>query len=318
MADRSSKVVLFGASGFIGSHIASELADHSAYSVASVPRAVADLADRAALRAVIGPGDVVVNAAGYAAATDRSAAAMQRFELANVQGVSNLADAAASARARQLVHVSSVAAMGWLSGLKITESASGPISSPYAVSKRQAEMLLGDYRDSLGVTILRPTSVFGEGRGLAHMLCKIASLPLIPLPGGGEAHIPYTYVGNVAQAVALAVGREECFGRTFIVGDKQSYSLREILAALSSAMDRKPVMVRVPEALAEVGVRTLEQWARVRGSTPLLDRSRLRTLTTSVSYSIDAFVEATGYQPRTSLKQSAALMVAWYLSQRRR
>lgn len=269
------------------------------------------------LRGVIRAGDVVVNAAGYANATDTTPEGRVLLQSANVDGVRNLAEAAVEAGAAQLVHISSVAAMGRLTGEGITEDQSGPIRSPYAQSKLDGERILSAFEDRLPITILRPTSVFGEGRGLAVMLCRLVSRGLVPLPMGGRALIPFTYIGNVARAVALAAGSQSCFGRTFIVGDRRSYSLRDIAMELGRAMGADVRIVPVPKAVALAGVLAVEAMAAARGRAPVLDRFRLDTLTGSVSYSISAFEEATGFEQPYTFEQAIDRIGKWYLAEQK-
>jgi nucleoside-diphosphate-sugar epimerase len=132
------------------------------------------------------------------------------------------------------------------------------------------------------------------------------------LPGGGKSRIPFTYIGNIAHAVKLTLGNSSCFGRTFIVGDEDSYSLREVVLALAQGMGVKVKILTVPGPVAYAAARMSELAANLRGSTPLLDRGRLQTMTNSVSYSIAAFQTATGYQPPYSLRQAAQRIAAWY------
>jgi nucleoside-diphosphate-sugar epimerase len=208
--------------------------------------------------------------------------------------------------------------MGRWTGSGVDEGMSRPTASPYADSKRAAELALEPFGDRLPITILRPTSIFGEGRGLAAALCRLASLPIVPLPGGGRALIPFCYVGNLAHAVGLTIGNPACHGRTFIVGDDRSYMLREIIEELSRALGRRPRLVSVPTAAFQLAAGASGLIGRVRRRPPLFDRSRLTTLTTSVEYSTAAFQAATGYRPPYSLTDATDRIAAWHLSKRGR
>lgn len=306
-----TRVVVFGGSGFIGSAICAGIEGAVAPS-----RSLVDLAHGESIGKVLRRGDLVVNAAGYAAATDRTAGGLRRLRAANVDAVRTLAEQAARAEVAQLIHISSVAAMGRPDGPMLTEDQMVEPETPYGVSKRDAELILARYKSVLPITILRPTSVFGEGRGLARMLCTVARLPLVPLPSGGDAHIPFTYVENVTAAVRLALGTSSCFGRTFIVGDEQSYPLREIVVGLAHGMGRRRVQVLAVPVGALHGLAYLEARLRRPGRLPILDRTRIDTLTRSVSYSIDAFREATGYRPPVSLRVATQRIGAWYRNKR--
>jgi UDP-glucose 4-epimerase len=313
------RVVVFGARGFIGTRVASAIDVLDGYEVVRISRypgnghSTADLTAPDSLTAVIGRDDIVINCAGYAGATDVTPAGQSRFEAVNVKGVAALAEACVARSACQLIHLSSVAAMGAWSGQNVDEQMLRNPSTPYALSKLRSERILERFRDRLFVTVLRPTSVFGEGRGLARTLCRLVSLPLVPLPGAGRAEIPFTYVGNVVDGVVLTLQNPACYGQAFIIGDERSYSLREIVRALSQALEKHPLLLTVPTALARAAALLLERGAALRNSTPLIDSHRINALTQSVSYSISKFKAATGYRPTYDLQRAANRIADWYL-----
>lgn len=304
-----SRVVIIGAGGFIGSHVAAALRDARPVCPSHT---AADLEDPASLVALLQPGDLVINAAGYAMATDRTRSGLERLRAVNVQGVVNLSHAAGQAGVRQLIHISSIAAMGRVRGHAVPESAVGPVRTPYARSKRDAEAVLGRMRGHLPVTILRPTSVFGEGRGLARLLCRLLDAPVVPLPDGGRTLIPFTYVGNVAWAVRLCVGNVQTFGKTLCVGDQESYELRSVLERLASRLGRCPRWVSMPAPLLSAVATVVDRSARLVGRPAPIDSHRLATLTTSVCFSISQLQAATGYQPPFSLDDGLERIAAWY------
>ncbi|MCE5199494.1 MAG: NAD(P)-dependent oxidoreductase [Armatimonadota bacterium] len=305
------RIVLFGGSGFVGSNLRKWLGSELV-----VPSEnEADLTNYQSLCSVIQPSDIIINAAGYANATDTTERGRLLLQAVNVDGVEKLARAAVQQSAAQLIHISSVAAMGRQRRENVTEDMMLPVASPYAASKLAGEQALLSFADKLPITVLRPTSVFGEGRGLARMLCKVASKRIVLLPGGGTARIPFTYIGNIARCVELCINNETCFGRTFIVGDEGSYALRKIVTGLAAAIGARAQVVPVPTTLAWCGVKLLETAAKVRNRPPLLDSGRLETLSTSVSYSISAFQTATGYAPPYSMPDALELIANWYLNE---
>lgn len=304
-----TRVVVFGGSGFIGRHIAERLGPDE---FIAPSRQDADLLSRTHIEAVLRPGDTVINAAGYPGATDRSVNGLALLRAANVDAVENLARAGVAIGIGRLIHISSVAAMGRLTGVDRREDDEGPVTSPYAQSKRDAEAALAEVR-GIPVTILRPTSVFGEGRGLARMLSRVARLPAVPLPSGGATLVPFSYVGNVADAIALAAKRDRPLEGTYIVGDEHSYPLRQIVVELGHHLGANPQVLPVPEW----AFRWLARIQRVlgrRAGAALLDEGRLGTLTLSVSYSIKRFQSATGYAPRYSLSDALRRIAAWHMA----
>ena len=300
------RIVLFGGSGFLGSRILSRLQQRS---VIAPARSRVDLTSLSDVTAFLQPGDLVINAAGYAESTARTPGEVARLDSENVTAVATLVEAAAGVGIGRLIHMSSVAAMGRLLGAEHDEESIGPILSPYALSKYRAELLLDPLRSKLPVTTLRPTSVFGEGRGLTRALCRVCQLQVIPLPGGGRALIPFTYVGNVVEAVAIAVESADPLNGTYIVGDDSSYPLRQIVLTLSHHLGSNARVVPVPAW----GVRALLAGSRaVGGRRAVLDDARIATLTTSVSYSIRRFREATGYRPIHTIDGGLRNVARWY------
>ena len=305
-----TRIVVAGAAGFMGSALVNELPG----SVVSLKRSDVDLTDTEALTALLKPRDTIINAAGYADATDRSREGLERFQRSNVDAVRSIAEAAVKVGADHLIHISSVAAMGHVAGRGISEDHQLPARTDYAASKARAELVLRQFGGQLPITMLRPTSVFGEGRPLAAALCRVAARPLIPLPAGGRGLIPFTYIGNVVEAVRLTIGNERCIGKTFIVGDERSYTLREIMRAMADALDNAPRFVSIPTPAARLSVRSLEWVAQLMNRRAPIDRTRLETLTRSVEYSIVPFQRATGYVPPISLANAAARLAASHVN----
>lgn len=304
-----ARVVLFGGRGFIGSSLARGL-DRD---VIAPTREEVDLTSAEQVRSVLRPGDIVINATGYAAATDVSSSGLARLRRDNVDAVQALGEAASSAGVDRIIHLSSVAAMGHRTGTDLEESDLRPPRSPYGQSKLDGEMVLAEAAGGVSLTIVRPTSVFGEGRGLAALLCRIAALPVIPMPAGGRALMPFSYVGNLVAAVDLILDRPETAGRTFIVGDQSSYPLHSVLTTLARALGRSGERTaHVPLAAVRGLGRAETAISRRIGRAPLLDPIRIETLTSSISYSTAAFRADTGFVAPYSLDDSMARIAAWY------
>lgn len=309
-----TRLVVLGGTGFVGSAI---LAGLPSEDLVAPTRTEVDLADGSSVRAFLEPGDVVINAAGYAAATDRTPDGLARFRRDNVEAVRCLADAGIERGVSRLIHLSSVAAMGQRSGSGLVETDMATPRSPYGQSKRDGELLLEARMDRLPITILRPTSIFGPGRGLAALLCRIAALPVVPLPGGGRAMIPFSHIDNLVGAVVATIGIPATVGRTFIVGDLASYRLRDVLVGLAQRLGRPaPRTVSLPVSLLRAVGALEARAAGLRGARPLLDQVRLETLTVSSSYSPAAFQALTGFQPPVDLATALDDLAMWHLARR--
>lgn len=307
----AGRVVVVGSAGFIGSSLMHQLSNQNV-NVVGFDRADVDATDEAALVGLLKTGDVVINAVGYAVAGDESANGQRLCTELNVVVPMALASACATIGALQFIHLSSVAAMGHLEGAVVDVDARGPLLNSYARSKRVAEDKLHDLAAELPITVLRPTSVFGRGRPLARQLCRLASLPLVPLPSGGSARVPFTHVDNICSAIACSIAQPATYGKTFIVGDANSYSLRFLIEHLRQEMHGRGVTVPIPTGAFRTAIRSVNGVCAVFGRRPMLDAGKLLTLTTSVEYDISAFVEATGYTPPVPVEIGLADIAAWY------
>jgi len=132
----------------------------------------------------------------------------------NVQGSLVLLDAAAAADVEVFVGASTSSVYGLGAPIPFAESdrADRPLA-PYAASKRAVELLAHSYHHlyGLNITMLRFFTVYGP-RGRPDMLAykvlhNILSGDHVPLYNGGQMHRDWTYVGDVTAGVIAALDR---------------------------------------------------------------------------------------------------------------
>ena len=182
--------------------------------------------------------DVVINAVGIIRETGA-----QTFAAIHALGPQALFAACQQAGIRRIVQVSALGA---------DERA----TSAFHVSKRGADEFL--LRLPLSAAVVQPSLVYGEEGASSRLFRRLASMPVIPLPGYGEQRIQPIHVHDAALAVtALAIS--PFTGRMPLVGP-QPISLREYLAQLRTAMRLGvPYFVPVPPAVL-TGVSAVGAW----------------------------------------------------------
>lgn len=263
----TGRVLITGASGFVGSHLARHLAARSHPLRLAVRRqverpdgdveivpvgAVGARTDWA--QAIAGIEAVIHTAAHVHVAPERAEAEASMFDEVNVRGTVRLFDAAAAAGVRLFVFLSSVTVLGaeHPAGQPFTDDTPpGPLT-PYARSKLAAERALAARTAAypgIRLVILRPPLVCGPGvKGNLRSLLRLAATSL-PLPLGGIGNRrTLLSLDNLASAVDAVLARRDgpMSSAPYLLGDRDSVSTSAIVATLREGLDRSPGLVRVP------------------------------------------------------------------------
>ena len=234
------KVLLAGAGGFIGRHVAGALRAAGHEVVASRLR-FQQAAQPAAWAGELRGVDAVVNAVGIL--RERGA---QTFETLHAAAPRALFDACVAAGVRRVVQVSALGA---------DEAA----ESRFHRSKRRADEHLATLE--LDWAVVQPSIVFGEGGASARLFALLASLPLIPLPGRGSQQVQPIHVEDLAALVARLVAQPP--RRIVPAVGPRALSVREWLAMLRRQMGLGAArFVRIPLALVPMDRETLRMLER--------------------------------------------------------
>lgn len=243
-----AKVLVTGASGFIGSALVPRLvaAGHTPRLLVRRPPATpptppaevvhGDLTDRASLRAAVAGADAVVHLGAATSAGRTDPAIAYRV---NVGGASALVEACQAAGCRRLIAVS-------------TQHVHLPRPGVYGRTKRIADAIfLGS---GLDVTILRPSLVYGAGgQGVfAKIAALAAKLPVIPVVGPGQWHLRPVWVQDVNAVIVAALARPDTAGRTYDVGGREYVTYDEMLAAICATLGKPCRPLHLPIRLCFV------------------------------------------------------------------
>ena len=244
---KDSLVTIFGGGGFLGRQVAQALMARgarvriaqrdlaSAVKVKSLGAlgqsqfVAADIRKPATVERAIAGSDVVINLVGILAGD---------FDAFHHQGAAHVAQAAAAANVRALVHVSAIGA-----------DAESP--SAYGRSKASGEAAVKEAFP--GATIIRPSIIFGpQDQFLNRFADLIASMPVIPVISGATKFQP-VYVGDVADAIANAAERPDLHGGTvYEVAGPQILSMKEINSWIAKQIGRDKPIVDVPGGFASL------------------------------------------------------------------
>lgn len=262
----TSRALITGGAGFIGSHLADLLLDEGwevdvvdnfddSYSPARKRANVVhnigreryrlhelDVRDAAKLRRALPQGhDVLVHLAGKAGPR-QSLLDPDLFEDVNVRGTRTILDLCVERGIRRVVFASSSSVYGVNEMLPWTEEAEPRPISPYALNKLGAEKLGEACARDHGITFtaLRFFTVFGPRQrpGLAmHIFAeRLLRGELLPVFGDGTARRDFTYIGDLIGGIRAAMNRVDPSFEIFNLGSNRPVSMMHMVKALESAL----------------------------------------------------------------------------------
>jgi uncharacterized protein YbjT (DUF2867 family) len=285
-------VTVFGGGGFIGRHIVQRLAaaGHSIRiagrdteraarlctmgGVGQITPVVASVTDEASSARAVAGADIVINLVGIL--FESRAGDFQRIQ---AEGAGRVARLAASAGAKQFLHLSAIGA-----------DAASP--SLYAQTKAAGEAaVLAAFP---GAIILRPSVVFGAEDQFFNRFAGLAALlPFMPVVAG-ETRFQPVYVGDVADAAMAALADPAAAGKVFELGGPRVMSMRQVLRYILDVTGRRRPMIPLPEGFVRLQARLGELLP-----TPPLTRDQLILLGKDNVVSPNALgFQALGIEPK--------------------
>lgn len=257
-------VLVTGASGYLGRHVAERLVRDGAQVRGLVRRAEAPLpagvrtvlvdleGDPRALDSALSGADAVVHCAAHLGEGSRD-----RFRRVNVSGTHALLDAAGRTGARRFVHVSSIAVYGWARPGTVVGPEHGYDPCPelrddYAWSKIEADRWVETYRarDLVDAVTLRPGIIYGRGRDFIARMFRGLGGGLRVIFGSPRMRVPLVHVTDVVEAVVQAIGRPGRLPRPVNVVGPDCPTQAEYLAIRRERRGDRARPVYVPASVA--------------------------------------------------------------------
>jgi nucleoside-diphosphate-sugar epimerase len=304
------RIVVTGASGFVGTALSRELLarGHAVHAAVrhSTPPAIAglhhfhvpDIAAEFDRRALLNSVDAVVHLAAIAH-RDASEAELRRV---NVDATLRLAEAAAG-RVRRFVFLSSVKVHGEDSGTGAFREPDGlRPEDAYGRSKLAAEQGLTELADRSGLelVIVRPPLAYGPG-------VKANFLRLLrwvdsgwPLPFGSvDNRRSLINLDNLVDAIVRCVEHPAANG-PFLVSDAEPVSTPALVSGIALALGRPARLIRVPAAVLHAA------------GTLACRRKEMRRLTGNLVVDASRAFRVLDWSPPRSLEEGLSKTARWF------
>jgi len=284
---REQKVVVFGGSGFIGSHLVAHLARGGARVLVPTRRyesakhlillpgvevVEANIHDDAALRRLVAGKDAAINLIGILHSR-RGSPYGPDFQRAHVDMPRRIVAACAAEGVPRFLHMSALGA-----------AADGP--SMYQRSKADGE-LAARSEGTVAATIFRPSVVFGPGDKFLTVFARVQrNMPFVWLPGASVDFQP-VYVCDVAEAFANALTDLKTRHQVYDLGGPDIYSLGEMVRLAGRYAGCERPVFEMPRPVARIAAAFLE----LLPGNPLMSRDNLDSM--KIDNVVDPAVQAT-------------------------
>lgn len=318
-----------GATGFLGGHLAQACIEKG-HEVHALARAGSDcslleklgvklfrggLEDTGAVAKALDNVQVVVHAAAKVGDWGR----VEEYRAVNVDAFRNLLEACRGRQLARFVHMSSlgVYAARHHFGTDETEPLPRQHMDGYTQTKVESEELALAYHREHGlpIVVLRPGFIYGpRDRTVMPKLIESLRQGEVRYIGGGRHALNTIYVGNLVDAIFLAVENPKAVGQIYNLTDGELVSKKQFIDAVADGVNLPRPTGSVPLWVARILARVMERRARSSNApkAPRLTQARLKFLGLNLDYSIAKARRELGYQPAVPFAKAIQETMAWY------
>lgn len=319
------KVLVTGASGFIGREIVSELSDLNFEVIKAAGKKSKakdfyklNIAEREDLRILeeVGAVDAIIHSAGLAHQFGKTS--KEDFFAVNARGTEHVCETAVKLRAKHFILISSVSVYGHTHKKKygIGENAECRPSGFYAESKLESERVARKVcgENEIPLTILRPSTVIGEGDcGNVARLIRLIDKKRFIWIGKGENSKSLVYKKDVARACAAVMSKKTQETEIFNVS-AEPIRMKEIVSLIAENLGRKVPQFYLPDGVLRS---FLQAGLKIRNAAKM--RNLLETIEKWVAedvYPADKLKRAYKFAPDVSAAEALRRETDWYKNEK--
>ena len=324
-----AKVLVTGATGFIGQHVTKHFVQNghhvsclvretskvSSLKQMPVRRICTGLTDVDLLSRAVQGHDTVVHLAGQTKSLSRK----RLFEV-NEQGTRNLAAACAKQTTPPvLIHMSSLAAAGPSNG-QVPRMESDPLNpvSNYGKSKLAGEKAIAEFADQVPSSILRPGIVLGEGDKDGFEIFKGCAFGVIVVPSLSDRIFSLIHVRDLANAIELVMRSGERVNSTnstgtYFASSKEEWTFAELGDRIGKLLGKKRVRpIYNPNFAIWAAGAIYELVSQIRQQTYIMSLDKAREATAGAWHSDGSKLFDLGFNP-VPMVERLEDTIEWYM-----
>lgn len=323
------KVLVTGATGFTGGHLARHLRGTGTDVAALVrPSSVAkaealaadgieiregDLTDAPAVRRACAGCEVVYHIAATYREAGQSDTAYTRV---NVDGTRHVLEGALAASARRVVHCSTAGVHGHIDHPPANENAPLAPGDVYQRTKLQAEQLASRFgrERGLDVVVARPIGIYGPGDLRFLKMFRGLARGQFPMLGSGKVFYHLTYIEDLVRGFELCGMVPAAAGRTYILAGPRYTTLQELVERVAAQLGVQPPRFHLPVWPVWLAGALCEAVCVPLRIEPPLYRRRVDFYSKSRAFDTTRARQELGYNPTIDLETGIRLTAEWYRS----
>lgn len=289
-SSNTKKILITGATGFIGHHLIPVISRKSWVVTAAVrsrsrqnfshitPITVGNIDGSTNWDLCLQGIDTVIHLAARAHILQKNVPnAEAEFFKVNTEGTANLVKQSIQAGVKHFIFISSVGAMATLSNQPLHENSPCHPDTPYGRSKLAAEQALVSLasQSEMSWTILRPTLVYGPGNpGNMERLIKLVKKGWMLPFGQVKNRRSFVYVGNLVDAMITCLTHPNAKNQTFLISDGEDLATPDLIRKIAYYLDCPcnllpvpPTLLKLAGNLGDVGEKLLGRSLPINSST---------------------------------------------------
>lgn len=211
----------------------------------------------------------------------------------------------------KFVYISSLASFG--PSLSLEPISSKQLQQPltaYGRSKLKAEQFLHS-TPNFPFVIINPTAVYGPREKDAFLLIQTIAKNLEIYIGNKNQMLSWVHVDDLVNAIFIGL-ESTATNKNLIISDTRIYTPKEFNAIIKGALNKKTLSFTIPKFILQSVTNVFELVGKMKGQVPILNKERLKEFE-AFNWSVDSTeIIDLGFTPKYNLENGLPHTIQWY------